>query len=80
MTLVVNEIEGKKIVTGLWLLNDAVGTPEGIRINSTYEDVIATYGSAYEMKGKVLIYSGKNVELSIGISDGKVSTLEYAYR
>lgn len=80
VTLVVNEIDGKKIVTGLWLLNDAVGTPEGIRIHSAYEDVIATYGSQYEMKGTVLIYSGNNVELSIGITEGKVTTLEYVYR
>lgn len=80
VTLVANEIDGRKIVTGLWLLNDAVETAEGIRINSDYEEVLATYGSEYERKGDIMIYSGKNVELSIGITERKVSTLEYAYK
>ncbi len=79
VTMVANDINGQRLVTGLWLLNDAVSTAEGIHIQSTNKEVLAAYGNDYEMRGTQMLYSGKNTILTIGIKDGKVNTIEYAY-
>ncbi|MDY5577511.1 MAG: hypothetical protein SPF70_08635 [Lachnospiraceae bacterium] len=77
ITLVVNEIEGEKVVVGLYFKNDTVATEKGIRINSTYEEVAQAYGSDYERNGTELEYSSENTVLAIGMEDGAVASIEY---
>lgn len=80
LTLMANEISGKKVVTDIYFKNDTVSTPEGIKINSGYLDVVNQYGSDYEMNGTALEYVDGNTLFTVDINDGKVVSIEYEYK
>lgn len=80
ITLMANEKNDEKIVTQIYFKNDTVSTPEGIRINSSYADVVNQYGSDYTMNGTALEYSEGSTLLVIDVRDGKVVSIEYEYK
>lgn len=80
LTLMANEMNGEKIVTQIYFKNDTVATPEGIRMNSPYADVVNQYGSDYKMNGTALEYAEGSTLFIIDIRDGKVASIEYEYK
>ena len=79
-TVMANEINGEKLVAQIYFKNDTVATPEGIRITSSYADVVNQYGTDYDMNGTALEYSDGNTLLVIDVKDGKVAAIEYEYK
>ncbi|MCD8045270.1 MAG: hypothetical protein LUE90_01195 [Clostridiales bacterium] len=65
-------------VSSVVFMDDTVETDEGICIGSAKEDVTAAYGEADEETDSALIYEKGDSTLTIGISDGAVSSLEIA--
>ena len=80
LTIMANEIDGEKIIVQIYFKNDTIATPEGIRINSLYADVVNQYGTDYNMNGTALEYSSKNTLFIIDFKDGKVASIEYQYK
>lgn len=80
LTVRANEIEGEKVVTEISFKNDTVATPEGIRISSSYADVIGKYGSEYRRNGTAIEYIMGNVMLMFDMKDGKVAAIVYQYK
>ncbi len=80
LTVRANEIEGEKVVTEIYFKNDTVATPEGIRITSSYADVIAKYGNDYKTNGTALEYIKGDTLLLIDMKDGKVAAVTYQYK
>lgn len=80
LTIRVNEIEGEKVITEIYFKNDTVATPEGVRINSAYADVVGKYGSGYDMNGTAMEYLRGDTLLIIDMKDGKVAGIVYRYR
>lgn len=80
ITLMANELDGEKVITDIYFKNDTVSTPEGIRINSEYADVVNQYGSDYVLNGTALEYTDQNTVLIVDIKDGKVASVEYKWK
>lgn len=80
LTVRANEIEGEKVVTEISFKNDTVATPEGIRITSSYADVVGKYGNDYKTNGTALEYMEGNTLLVIDMKDGKVVSVIYQYK
>lgn len=80
LTVRANEIEGEKVVTEISFKNDTVATPQGIRISSSYADVVGKYGSEYKTNGTAIEYVTGNVMLVFDMKDGKVAAIVYQYK
>lgn len=80
ITVMTNDIDGKELVTDMYFTNDAMGTPEGVRIGNDYAKVIDVYGSDYDMNGTAMEYMDGNTIFTIDIAEGKVSAIEYGYK
>ncbi|AGC68648.1 hypothetical protein Cst_c16640 [Thermoclostridium stercorarium subsp. stercorarium DSM 8532] len=70
--------DGKDYIASLVFLDDTVTTREGITLNATLDDVIATYGSDYEQSFSKYSYSDGNCVLSFIIENGEVVSVEYS--
>lgn len=71
-----NTDDGDEYVNGVTFLTDGVSTPEGIKIGSTLEDVIAKYGKAKDKFGVYTYKKGKS-KLQIEVTDDVVSNIRY---
>lgn len=80
LTVKANQIEQEKVVTEISFKNDTVATPEGIRISSSYADVIGKYGSEYTTNGTAIEYERGNIILMFDMKDGKVAAIVYQYK
>lgn len=80
ITIRANEIEEEKVVTEVSFKNDTVATPEGIRISSSYADVVGKYGNEYKTNGTAIEYIAGNVMLMFDMKDGKVAAIVYQYK
>lgn len=80
ITVMANELDGEKVITDIYFKNDTVSTPEDIRINSEYADVVNQYGSDYDLNGTAMEYTDGDTVLSVDIKDGKVASVEYKCR
>jgi hypothetical protein len=80
ITIMANLIDENMIVTDISFKNDTVATPEGLRLNDSYADVVEKYGDDYSFDGTAMVYDGGNMQLVIDMNDGKVSAIEYEYK
>lgn len=70
-------LNGKEIISSVYLINDKAETPEGIKIGSKKQDVINTYGEEYKEEFGVYRYTAGNTELAVYTTDGVVDSIEY---
>lgn len=64
-------------ISSVYIIDDTVSTPEGIKCGSTVEDVIKAYGKGYEEQFGVYRYVLGNSELSIYTRNKVVEAIEY---
>ena len=64
-------------ISSIRFLDDSVATPEGIKIGSTTEEVVAAYGEDFEDNMGEYIYTDGDAELSILFAEGKVISVNY---
>jgi hypothetical protein len=67
----------KDRVASIVILDDSVGTAEGIFLNSSLDDVIAKYGDNYVHTLNLYKYASGQMELSFIIEDKVVTSIEY---
>jgi len=67
----------KDRVASIVILDDSVGTAEGIYLNASLDDVIAKYGDDYEHTLNLYKYASGLMELSFIIEDKVVTSIEY---
>ena len=64
-------------VNSIYFTSDAVSTPEGIRIGSSLDEVLAVYGDQYTKEFGVYTYTKDQSTLSFIVTDGIVESVEY---
>ncbi len=64
-------------VNSVYIVDDSVSTPEGIRIGSSQEEMLAAYGEDYEEEYGVYTYTKDKSTLSFIVTDGVVESIEY---
>ena len=64
-------------VYSVFLKDDLVETPEGLAIGSPEADVAAVYGASSRTDNGNYIYKAAGVTVSVMLTDGKVSSIEY---
>lgn len=71
-------VKGKDYVSSVYFLDGTVATPEGIKIGSTYQDMISAYGKDYKEQNGVYRYTKGNTELSLYTDSKKnITAIEY---
>lgn len=65
-------------VLSIYLLDDTVSTNEGIKINDTYDKLVATYGKEYKNEGNEYKYIKNNVSLSFIIENNHIIQIAYS--
>lgn len=70
-------IESTDYVNSIYFIDDSVSTPEGIRLGSTVEDMLAAYGEDYEEEYGVYTYTKDKSTLSFIVTDGVIESIEY---
>lgn len=73
----VNSVNGTDKISFIYLLDNTVSTPEGIKIGSTAAQVVEAYGKAYEEQSGVYRYVLGNTQLSICTTNSVVDAIEY---
>jgi hypothetical protein len=68
--------KGAEYVNGITFRTSKVSTKEGIKIGSTEDDVLDTYGKAKPSYGVYTYKKGKSM-LQIEVEDGKVTNIRY---
>ena len=64
-------------VNSIYFTSDVVSTPEGIRIGSSLDEVLAAYGDQYTEEFGVYTYTKDQSTLSFIVTDGIVESVEY---
>lgn len=70
---------GVEVLTGVYLLDSSVSTSEGIKIGSTKEEVLDSYGNEFTEEYGVITYTKEKTELSFVISDEVVTSISYIH-
>ncbi len=70
---------GTRLITGVVLRDDTVGTPEGIYIGSDIASVEKVYGEVAEGANNLILTRG-NTDLLLIFKDGVVSSIQYLLR
>ena len=77
--IMTSEIDGKEIITNIFIDSANVETVNGICIGMGLSEVAKKMGPADKSTDKALIYYGDNVNVQISIQDDKVIGVEYYY-
>lgn len=64
-------------VASIVILDDSVGTAEGIYLNDSLDDIIAQYGDDYEHSVNLYTYTAGRMQLSFIVEDDVVTSIEY---
>lgn len=73
----VYENNGERRISSLFVKDDLVSTPEGLYIGSSEADAVAVYGESSRTASGNLIFHGEGVSVTVILTDGKVSSIEY---
>ncbi len=68
--------DGDRVQT-VWLMDDTVATPEGLRVGAPASQVDALYGSSFEAVGAERIYSKGGMKLKVIVQEDKVTSITY---
>lgn len=70
-------VNKKEHVSSIYLLTDQAVTEEGIKIGSSYDDMVKAYGKDYKEEFEVYRYVKGKTELAFYMKDRKVEAIEY---
>ena len=65
------------IISSIVLKDDLIETPEGLSIGQTRTDMENTYGTDYETKGNMCVYTKDGMHLSVLLDGDAVISIEY---
>lgn len=71
------EEDGQEYIYDIYFLDDKISTPEGIRIGSTLEEVIAAYGEDYTEDFGMYTYRKEQSKLQFLVVDEVVTSVDY---
>ena len=71
---------GEAVITSIELTNDAVSTPEGIRIGDGADFISRMYGVPNRREKSLIEYESGGVRLRFALSDGTVRSVKYLLR
>lgn len=76
-----NESNDKEMVYSVYLLDDSIETPEGVKVTDEKSDMIDAYGDNYTEDGGIYTYTStsKDVKLNFTINNGVIVGIEYIY-
>ncbi len=69
--------DGVDYVNSVYFLDASVSTPEGLRLGSSVEEMLAAYGDGYTEEYGVYTYTKEKTSLTFIITDGVVEAIEY---
>lgn len=75
--LVTYPVDGVDYISDIYFTDDTVATPEGIKLGSTLEEMLAAYGEDYTENFGQYSYTDGDTILSILVEDGAVAAVEY---
>lgn len=70
-------VNGKDCIASVYFLDTTVSTPEGIKIGSSYDDMIKAYGKNYKAENGVYRYTLGKSELAVYTTNNVVDAVEY---
>lgn len=70
-------VKGKEVIASIYILDNTVATPEGIKIGSKKQDIISTYGKEDKEEFGTYHYVEGTTELVIYTTNGLVDAIEY---
>jgi hypothetical protein len=71
--------KGEDYITAIKLADDTYATAEGVYIGSSFDEVTAAYGTAYEEVNGFYTYTRGRSTLQFKITDGAVTQIVYDY-
>ena len=73
----INDEDKVETVYSVLFKDDSVSTPEGIKIGSSVDDLIKTYGKEYDEFNGVYTFNGVGLFLQVQTKDQVVTSIEY---
>lgn len=73
----INEEDNVETVYSVYLRTDKVSTPEGIKIGSTVDELINTYGDNFDEFNGVYTFNGVGIYMQVQTKDNLVTSIEY---
>jgi len=70
-------VNGKDYISAVYIMNDTVSTPEGLKIGAKKQDIIDIYGKEYKEEFGVYRYTAGTTQLSIYTTNQVVDSIEY---
>ena len=67
----------KDMISTIILKDDLISTPEGLALGMTQADMETVYGTEYEMKGNMFVYTKDGMHLSVLVENGLITSIEY---
>lgn len=67
----------KDIISSIILKDDLIETPEGLCIGMSKADMESVYGTDYEEKGNMCVYTKDGMHLSVLVENGVITSIEY---
>ena len=77
--LTVNDLDDEKHVTVINVVDDTVSIPQGVKIGSTEEEMLACMGDDYTVETGVYRFAEDTTTLQIQIEEGSVVLIMYVY-
>lgn len=75
----VSPLAGVNTIYMVTLLDDSLATPEGVRVGSARDEVVAAYGDSGIDRGTSLVYVAGMTELVFILRDGCVTSVQYRW-
>lgn len=67
----------KDIISSIILKDDLISTPEGLSLGMTQTDMESVYGTDYETRGNMFVYTKDGMHLSVLVENGIITSIEY---
>ena len=71
------EQDGKDYISGVFLCDDLIETPEGVALYETKADMIAVYGENYKEEFGMLVYEKDGMKLNFILNGDEITSIEY---
>ncbi len=75
----INDVEGTDRVTAITVADDTIKIPQGLSIGNPESKIEEALGAEHETAPGMYIYTHGTTRLQIGVKEGKVSEIVYAY-
>lgn len=67
----------RDLISSIVLKDDLISTPEGLSIGQTKAEMEAIYGTDYETRGNMCVYTKDGMHLSVLVEGDAVTSIEY---